>query len=156
MPASGRTPGAGVVSATPERPAPRETYDVAVIGGGLLGAAVAERLRSLAPQASVVLIEADGLPNESGATVASPGLIPPLSSGFEATGASAASPRLTARRWARGWLGEMLAGSPAAGAAEAGWLALMEPEQPMRGAAPLDRLVDATVLRAVTALTGVE
>ncbi len=156
MPASGRTPGAGVVSATPERPAPRETYDVAVIGGGLLGAAVAERLRSVAPQASVVLIEADGLPNESGATVASPGLIPPLPSGLEAAGASAASPRPAARRWARGWLGEVLAGSPAADAAEAGWLALMAPDAPMPGAAPLDRLVDATVLRAVTALTGVE
>jgi len=89
----------GAVSATPDRPPARDAYDIAVLGGGLLGAAVAERLRALAPERSLLLVEQGGLPNEDGATVASPGLIlPPAGWRWSPTAMRTPAPRLPAHR----------------------------------------------------------
>ena len=130
------------MSATPDRPPPRTRYDVAVLGGGLLGAASAALLRRWAPQLDVVLIEADGVPNEAGATVASPGLVPPI-------GPVGEGPDTAALVGARRWIEEAL---PAASGVHAGWLELTP-----AGAAdarPLDRLLEPAAVAAVRAMTG--
>ena len=54
---------------------PRATYDTVVVGGGLLGLACAFYLRVLQPEASLVVVEQDGVPSEAGATFASPALV---------------------------------------------------------------------------------
>ena len=51
---------------------PRKHYDYVVLGGGLLGLAVAFYLRRLEPQASLLIVEQGGIPSESGATFVSP------------------------------------------------------------------------------------
>lgn len=50
------------------------TYDVAVLGAGLLGLACAFYLKKLTPHKSVVIIEQEGIPSEQGATYASPAI----------------------------------------------------------------------------------
>lgn len=54
---------------------PRASYDTVVVGGGLLGLACAFYLRSLQPQDSLLVVEQDGIPSETGATFASPALV---------------------------------------------------------------------------------
>lgn len=162
----------GTVTATPDRPPPRDRYDVVVVGGGVLGAAVAERLRASAPDRSVLLVEASGLPNEDGASVASPGLVPPLPTGGvrRTGGASSAAPGdrrdasdpsdRAALAWARAWLADVLAGRDAdAATLGAGWLALASGAVPAGGALdgerPLRALLPAETTEAVCAMTGV-
>lgn len=169
------TSGPGRVSSTPERPPPRARYDVVVLGAGLLGTVVAARLRRSVPERSLLLVEADGLPNEGGATVASPGLLPPVESGgavapYDAFGrptnvrggAPQAAPEAgpDALTWARAWSLSALAGlrsPPTAGSG--GWLALAPGPRAgaaPAGTAPLQALLGPAVLGAVRALTGVE
>ncbi len=62
---------------------PQSHYDTLVIGGGLLGLACAFYLRALQPEASLLVVEQDGVPSEAGATFASPGVV---AGGFEAAG----------------------------------------------------------------------
>ncbi len=108
-----------------------------------MGAATAMLLRRWAPALHVALIEAAGIPNEGGATVASPGLLPPITE--DGGGVPAA-----ALRWARSLVEEAL---PAAGEVRAGWLELAS----ARGAAarPMNRLLAAPAVEAVGAMTGV-
>ena len=152
----------GAVSATPDRPPARDAYDIAVLGGGLLGAAVAERLRALAPERSLLLVEQGGLPNEDGATVASPGLIPPPAS----AAVEGDRPDLPlALAWVRSWLTEALGPSRAAAdAGRAGWLALVSDGDGDAGAAAagppeapraLGELLPEPAAEVVCALTGV-
>lgn len=139
-------PAPGRVSATAERPPARTAYDIVVLGGGLLGAVVAERLRSLAPERSLLLVEAGGLPNEDGATIAAPGLVPPIADGpggsmegaraaagaGGATAGSAAAAGASgpdALAWARAWSRAVLAAAGVGGGAarpadRRGWVAL--------------------------------
>ncbi len=133
----------GRVCATPDRPPPRAAYDIVVLGGGLMGAATAALLRRWAPALDVVLIEAAGIPNEGGATVASPGLLPPISE-------DGGGVPVAALRWARSLVEAAL---PSEGGVRAGWLELA----PGQGAAarPLDRLLTAPAVEAVRAMTGV-
>jgi len=179
--ARGDPTGPGQVSSTPERPPPRHAYDVVVLGAGLLGAVVADRVRASAPGASLLLAEAGGLPNEDGATVSSPGLLPPLRMDEPATAvdgarpfaaAGAASPDRGALAWARAWSLEALGGAgktrPAA-TGGAGWLVLEPVAHAGEGAAaggapgggrapdaaPLHALLPADVALAACALTGV-
>lgn len=56
---------------------PRDRYDVAVLGAGMLGLACAYYLRRLAPDASVVVVERGGVPSEDGASYASPAVLEP-------------------------------------------------------------------------------
>lgn len=49
-------------------------YDLVIVGAGRMGAALARRLRELAPQLSLLLAEEGGLPNEEGATILAPGV----------------------------------------------------------------------------------
>ena len=138
---------AGHVSISPDGPAPRTRYDIVILGGGLLGAATAALLRRWAPAASVLLAEAGGIPDEGGATVASPGLLPP----FEATAGEAG-----ALSWARDWLVSAVtdaAGSEPAGSG-AGWLELLTEPAHERAASPLTEVVGTALADAVHALTG--
>ena len=54
---------------------PQSHYDTVVVGGGLLGLACAFYLRGLQPQASLLVVEQDGIPSEEGATFASPAVV---------------------------------------------------------------------------------
>ena len=51
---------------------PRTRYDTIIVGGGLLGLACAFYLRRFAPERTLLVIEADGVPSEEGATFVSP------------------------------------------------------------------------------------
>ena len=51
---------------------PRTRYDTVIVGGGLLGLACAFYLRRFAPERTLLVIEADGVPSEEGATFVSP------------------------------------------------------------------------------------
>lgn len=108
-----------------------------------MGAATAALLGCWAPRLDIVLVEAGGLPNEGGATVASPGLLPPVEDGVG--GVPPAS-----LRWARRWLEEAL---PEAPGPRGGWLKLL-PEGAVDGR-PLEGLLAAPALQAVRDLTGV-
>jgi glycine/D-amino acid oxidase-like deaminating enzyme len=138
----------GKVAATPERAPARGAYDVVVVGGGLMGAAAAALLRRFAPGLAVLLAEADGLPNEGGASVAVPGLLPPLME-------RAVDGRAAALRWAQGLVEQML---PDAGSWRSGWLRLVEDRSAPEAAAaqPLRSLSDPAVVETVVALTGVD
>ena len=48
---------------------PRTCYDTAIVGGGLLGLACAFYLRRFAPERTLLIIEADGVPSEEGRDV---------------------------------------------------------------------------------------
>jgi len=134
---------AGRVCTTPDHPPPRAAYDVAVLGGGLMGAAAAVLLRRWAPGLDVVLIEADGIPNEGAATVASPGLLPPVAGEGDAEMAAAL-------RGARSLVEEAL---PGAGGVHAGWLELASGQG--AAARPVNRLLPAPAVDAVRTMTGV-
>ena len=54
---------------------PRDHYDYVVLGGGLLGLACAFYLQTFQPDASLLIVEQDGIPSETGATHVSPALI---------------------------------------------------------------------------------
>ena len=54
---------------------PQSHYDTVVVGGGLLGLACAFYLRALQPEASLLVVEQDGIPSEEGATFASPAVV---------------------------------------------------------------------------------
>lgn len=51
---------------------PQTHYNYIVLGGGLLGLACAFYLRTLQPDASLLIVEQDGIPSETGATHVSP------------------------------------------------------------------------------------
>ncbi|MDQ3398700.1 MAG: FAD-dependent oxidoreductase [Deinococcota bacterium] len=53
---------------------PRTHYDKVVVGGGLLGLACAFYLRRLLPGETLLVVEADGIPSETGASYVSPAL----------------------------------------------------------------------------------
>lgn len=135
----------GRVSATPDKPPARERYDVAVVGAGLLGATSAALLRRWAPELALVLIEADGIPNEGGATVASPGLLPP-----DRRSEGAAGPQLA-------WVQELAASVvPELLGMRAGWLTLASESTPaMPQARPLSSVAGLGQARAVTSLLGI-
>lgn len=168
-------PPPGRVTSTPERAPSRRAYDVVVLGAGLLGAVVADRLRSMAPDRSLLLVEADGLPNEDGATVASPGLLPAFEEGAVVPPADAREPAASASAmpagassgvrsgeagaalaWARAWAQEAL-GDPGRATAGAGWLQLARGRRSadaVAGSAPLHALLAPEAARAIGALTG--
>lgn len=74
---------------------PRGEYDFVIIGGGLLGVACAWFLREFAPERSVLLVEAGGIPSEEGGTHVCPALHHHLYP----------DPEERARaRWLTGWL----------------------------------------------------
>lgn len=54
---------------------PQRHYDYAVLGGGLLGLACAFYLKKAQPDASLLIIEQDGIPSETGATHVSPAVM---------------------------------------------------------------------------------
>lgn len=144
-PRSSRRPAPGRVSTTPDKPPARDTYDVAVVGAGLLGATSAALLRSWAPELTLVLIEADGIPNEGGATVASPGLLEP-----ERRPEGSGEALLT---WAQRLAAE--AAPELSGPARAGWLTLATDGAPPPQARPLGTLSDAKPVREVAKLLGI-
>ncbi len=51
---------------------PHTHYDIVIVGGGLLGLACAFYLRRLTPERKLLIVEADGIPSEEGATFVSP------------------------------------------------------------------------------------
>ena len=51
---------------------PRTRYDTVIVGGGLLGLACAFYTRRFLPERTLLVIEADGVPSEEGATFVSP------------------------------------------------------------------------------------
>ncbi len=55
-------------------PLPGQHYDLLVVGGGLLGLALAFYLRKFSPERSLLVVEQDGIPSEAGASWASPGI----------------------------------------------------------------------------------
>lgn len=65
---------AGFVANRAELPLPRDRYDVAIVGGGLLGLAAAADLVRREPAAAVVIVEQGGIPSEEGATQYSPAI----------------------------------------------------------------------------------
>ncbi len=91
----------------------------------------------------MVLIEADGIPNEAGATVASPGLVPPIDPEGE-------GPAPAALAGARALIEEA---SSSASGVRAGWLDLSPATA--SDAQPLHRLLAPAVLAGVRAMTGV-
>lgn len=92
---------AGFVANRADLALPRSEYDVAIIGGGLVGLAEAHRLRAQSPEASLLVVEQGGIPSEEGATQYSPA----IQHAFFAK----AEQRARARRWR----GELLALSAA-------------------------------------------
>lgn len=134
----------GKVSTTPDRPPARERYDVAVLGAGVLGAACAALLRRWAPEQSLVLIEADGIPNEAAASVASPGLMPPPPQ----------DPAAAAEvRWARALMAEALPRRPEP---NAGWLRLLpDGRPPPQGARPFRGLLANPLAQALERAAGI-
>lgn len=55
-------------------PLTESAYDLAVVGGGMLGLAAAFYLRQLRPEARLLIVESGGVPSEGGATHASSGI----------------------------------------------------------------------------------
>ncbi len=53
----------------------KTSYDMAIVGGGFLGLSLAFYLRKLLPEASLLLIEEEGIPSEQGMTHVSPGIL---------------------------------------------------------------------------------
>ncbi|MEJ2287076.1 MAG: FAD-dependent oxidoreductase [Deinococcales bacterium] len=140
--------GPGQVVTTPDRAPARDAYDVVVVGAGLMGAAAAALLRCWAPELRLLLVEADGLPNEGGASVAAPGLLPPTHGGL-------GDEREASLRWARALVEQTL---PDAASARAGWLELVTDPSDAEAdhARPLRALATPPVVDAVIALTGVD
>ncbi|MBS0658493.1 MAG: FAD-binding oxidoreductase [Verrucomicrobia bacterium] len=65
---------AGFVANRAELALPRSDYEVALVGGGLIGLAAAAELMRRAPQTRALIVEQGGIPSEEGATQYSPGL----------------------------------------------------------------------------------
>lgn len=53
---------------------PRHHYERVIVGGGMMGLACAFYLRRLAPEGNLLVVEADGIPSEGGATFVSPAI----------------------------------------------------------------------------------
>lgn len=94
---------AGFVANRADLPLPRDQYDVAIVGGGLIGLAAAAGLMRREPEAAVVILEQGGIPSEEGATQYSPA----IQHAFFAEPAL----RAQARRW-REELTEITAANP--------------------------------------------
>lgn len=66
---------AGRVFNSADRALVQDSYDIVLLGGGILGLTCAFYLRKLLPEASVLLIEEEGIPSEQGASHSSPGIL---------------------------------------------------------------------------------
>lgn len=64
----------GFVANRADQALPRADYEVAIVGGGLLGLAAAAELRRREPEVRAIVIEQGGIPSEEGATQYSPAL----------------------------------------------------------------------------------